>query len=262
VTRLVQIFVNLLNNAAKYTDEGGYIRLTVEAQNGHAIVRVIDTGAGIPARLLSKVFDLFTQDDRTLDRAQGGLGLGLTLVRRIAELHGGTVAARSEGKGRGSEFVVKVPLARFQIAAAAQSAEIAAPRSLAPMRCLVVDDNVDAAHMLELALKFEGHDVRLAFDGVDAVEAAAVYQPDAVVLDIGLPRMNGYDVARALRQLPGLADVIIVGVTGYGQERDRERSRDAGFDHHLVKPIDLEALLGALSGGRVPATLDTSNDRT
>jgi PAS domain S-box-containing protein len=252
-TRLVQVLVNLLNNAAKYTDEGGTIRVAVTSEGAQAVVRVLDTGTGISPRLLPRIFDVFTQDDRTLDRAQGGLGLGLTLVRRIVELHGGNVEAHSAGRGHGSEFVVRLPLhmAPAGVSTAAASASSAPARR--SLRCLVVDDNVDAAKMLELALTLEGHQVRLAFDGQDATEAAAMFEPDAVVLDIGLPRMNGYEAARAIRDIPGLGRVLIIAATGYGQDIDREKSRDAGFDLHLVKPIDLDELLQALHVPRTAA---------
>ena len=250
-TRLVQVVANLLNNAAKYTDEGGEIDVRLSDENGHAVLRVTDTGMGIPARLLPKVFDLFTQDERTLDRAHGGLGLGLTIVRRITELHGGSVAVRSGGRGLGSEFTIRLPLHVIS-----QPADVARGRRLVPdaprdpRRCLVVEDNIDAARMLELALTLEGHEVRLALDGRDAVELADAFQPDVVILDIGLPRMNGYDTARAIRALPGLSDVRIVGVTGYGQPTDLERSQNAGFDTHLVKPVELDLLLEHVAAGR------------
>jgi PAS domain S-box-containing protein len=247
VTRLVQVFVNLLNNAAKYTDVGGTIRVNVSADDTHAYVRVVDTGTGISPRLLPKIFDLFTQDDRTLDRAQGGLGLGLTLVRRITELHGGSVEAYSKGRGLGSEFAVHLPL-HVPLRRASVPEHPASPVRHS-IRCLVVEDNVDAAQMLEFALEAEGHQVHLAYDGRDAVKAAATFKPDAIVLDIGLPRMNGYDAARAIRQLPGLNDVLIIAVTGYGQETDREQSRAAGCDYHFVKPIDLKSLLDVLASG-------------
>jgi signal transduction histidine kinase/two-component SAPR family response regulator len=252
-TRLVQVLVNLLNNAAKYTDEGGVIRIAASSEGADAVLRVQDTGMGISSRLLPRIFDVFTQDDRTLDRAQGGLGLGLTLVRRIVELHGGSVEAHSAGRGLGSEFVVRLPshVAATDVGTAAPMRSPA--RSRRTLRCLVVDDNVDAARMLELALSLEGHQVRLAFDGHDAVEAAAEFQPDAVVLDIGLPRMNGYEAARGIRRIPGLGGVLIIAATGYGQDIDREKSRDAGFDLHLVKPIDLDALLHAIDADRTAA---------
>jgi PAS domain S-box-containing protein len=249
LTRLVQVLVNLLNNAAKYTDEAGTIRLSVTSEGDCAVLRVADSGAGISARLLPKIFDLFTQDERALDRALGGLGVGLTLVKQITELHGGSVEAYSAGRGHGSTFTVRLPLhVRHGVDSLRPPAVPRVPSR--PLRCLVVEDNVDAARMLELALTFEGHEVRLAFDGRDAVDTAAGFRPDAVVLDIGLPRMNGYDVARAIRQLPGLSDVCIVGVTGYGQATDYERSQEAGFDAHLVKPIEIDTLLNALAVAR------------
>ena len=254
-TRLVQVLVNLLNNAAKYTNEGGTIRLSVEAEGGQAVLRVADTGMGIPARLLPKIFDLFTQDDRTLDRAQGGLGLGLSIARRITELHGGSIEARSEGRGRGSEFTIRLPLHVGDETGSTQ-AEARRPGPSHPVLCLVVEDNVDAAHMLELALTLEGHEVHVAFDGHDAIEAASAFRPEVVVLDIGLPRMNGYDVARAIRELPGLGDVHIIAVTGYGQVADYEKSRKAGIDTHLVKPVELDALLKAVASGRARSSAD------
>ncbi len=249
-TRLVQVLVNLLNNAAKYTGEQGSVRIVLDQDATHAVLKVVDTGVGISPRLLPRIFELFTQEERTLDRAQGGLGLGLSLVRRITELHGGSVEARSEGRGLGSEFVVRLPL---QVASAVAIAPVQAESAAhhrGPMKCLVVEDNVDAAHMLEFALDSEGHEARLAFDGQAAVEAARQFKPDAVVLDVGLPGMNGYDVARAIRDLPGLAEVNIIGATGYGQDSDRRRAEEAGFDHYLVKPIELDALLSALNTGR------------
>jgi len=247
-TRLVQVVVNLLSNAIKYTNEGGAIEVSVKPENGRAVLRVVDTGLGIPPRLLPKIFDLFTQDDRTLDRAQGGLGLGLTIVRRITELHGGTVEAASEGSGRGSRFTVTLPLNGESMPVRADGQHRSRP--LNASRCLVVEDNVDAAHMLELALTLEGFQVRLAYDGLAAVEAAAVFKPDVVLLDIGLPRMNGYDAARAIRDLPGLSSVHIIAVTGYGQFADVEKARAAGVDSHLVKPVELDALLEVLAAGR------------
>ena len=249
-TRLVQVFVNLLNNAAKYTDEHGTIRVTAAAEGTQAVVRVVDTGTGISPRLLPTVFDVFTQDDRALDRAQGGLGLGLTLVRRITELHGGSCRGLQRGPWTRKRVRCQVAVTRSR----RSGGRVPRSRSPAPaqpsLRCLVVDDNIDAARMLECALTLEGHQVRLAFDGRDAIEGAAAFQPDAIVLDIGLPRMNGYEAARAIRELPGLANVLIIAATGYGQDVDCQRSREAGFDHHLVKPIDLDALLHALAGGQ------------
>ena len=247
VTRLVQVLVNLLNNAAKYSDEGSTIRLTLEPEGGHAVLRVADTGTGITPHLLPKIFDLFVQDERTLDRSQGGLGVGLTLVKRITELHGGSVEAYSAGRGLGSTFTVRLPLEADERVPEPPRPHARRPD---PLRCLIVEDNVDAARMLEVALRLEGHEVMVAFDGASAIDIAAAFRPEAIVLDIGLPRMNGYEAAAAIRQLPGLNDVIIVGVTGYGQSADYEQSSRAGFDAHLVKPIDTETLLDALATGR------------
>jgi PAS domain S-box-containing protein len=247
VTRLVQVLVNLLNNAAKYSDEGARIQVKVETEGGDAVLRVVDTGAGIPTQLLPKIFDLFIQDERTLDRSPGGLGIGLTLVKRITELHGGTVEAHSEGRGHGSTFTVRLPLQADQRPTEPPRAHARRP---GPLRCLIVEDNADAARMLEVALTLEGHEVMVAHDGTAAVQIAAAFRPEAIVLDIGLPRMTGYEVAAAIRQLPGLNGVIIVGVTGYGQSADYEQSQQAGFNAHLVKPVDTETLLDALATGR------------
>ena len=249
VTRLVQVLVNLLNNAAKYTNEGGTIRLDVTSENDHVVLRVTDTGVGISPRLLPKIFDLFTQDDRTLDRAQGGLGLGLTLVRRITDLHGGVAEAQSEGRDRGSVFTIRLPIVADGAVTPTEAAAIES-RPARALRCLVVEDNVDAARMLELALTLEGHQVAVAFDGHAALQVVGAFQPDVVILDIGLPRVNGYEVARAIRQLPGLANVHIIAVTGYGQLVDQDRSREAGFDTHLVKPVQLDELLRIVEAGR------------
>jgi PAS domain S-box-containing protein len=256
-TRLVQVVTNLLSNAAKYTDDGGRIAIRLSTEEGQAELQVSDTGMGIPARLLPKIFDLFTQDERTLDRAHGGLGLGLTIVRRITELHGGTIGVRSAGRGQGSAFTIRLPLHVMSHPAdvTRQPADlltgyVAHDAPHAPRRCLVVEDNIDAARMVELALTLEGHEVRLALDGLDALELAGAFQPDVVILDIGLPRMNGYDTARAIRTLPGLSDVRIIGVTGYGQPADHERSQEAGFDTHLVKPVELDLLLEHVAAGR------------
>jgi len=247
ITRLVQVIVNLLDNAAKYTAEEGTIRLDASRERGHVVVSIADTGVGISPRLLPRIFDLFTQDERTLDRAQGGLGLGLSLVRRITELHGGSVEAHSAGRGQGSRFIVMLPVHLDTGVTVSRSSQPATSSMRRPLRCLIVEDNADAARMLECALTLQGHDVRLAFDGVNAIDLAKAFKPEAVVLDIGLPRMNGYEVARAIRQMPGLVNVNIIAATGYGQLEDRQRARDAGFDHYLVKPIELDVLLHTLA---------------
>jgi signal transduction histidine kinase len=247
-TRLSQVLGNLLNNAAKYTEDGGRIRLTVERcanpdGRSDVVLRVRDSGVGIPAEMLPKVFDLFTQVERTLDRAQGGLGIGLALVRRLVEMHGGTVTAASEGENQGSEFVVRLPLA----ARAADAAEAPAPVSTssaprAGRRVLVVDDNRDSARTMTLLLRKMGNEVATAYDGAEAVEAAASFSPDVVLLDIGLPVLNGYDAARAIRARANGKSMTLVALTGWGQEDDRRRSREAGIDLHIVKPVDRRIL--------------------
>jgi PAS domain S-box-containing protein len=253
LVRLVQVLSNLLNNAATYTDTGGAIDLILEPLPNEAVIRVRDNGRGIAAELLPRVFDVFTQDDRSLDRTQGGLGLGLVLARRLVEMHGGRVEAHSAGPGQGAEFVVYLP--RLAPAApATESGEAGggpAPCAMG-LRVLVVDDNVDSADSMALLLSLDGHETRTAFDGPGALAAAAEFLPQAVLLDIGLPGMDGYEVARRMRELPGLRNVLMIAITGYGQEDDRARSKAAGFDHHLVKPVDPDALsllLGSLTKG-------------
>jgi CheY-like chemotaxis protein len=232
------VLVNLLTNAAKYTDPGGAVTVTVREDGDEAVVTVADTGIGIPPDLLPFVFDLFVQDTRSLDRARGGLGIGLSVVRHLVEMHGGRVAAHSEGAGRGSTFELRLPLI------ARPSAVAAAPATagVAPRRVLVVDDNVDAAQSLAMLLAIDGHAVECAFAPADALARAPAWRPDVVLLDIGLPGMDGYELAKRLRALPALAHTRIVAVTGYGQEADRTRSRDAGFDDHLVKPVEIDVL--------------------
>jgi signal transduction histidine kinase/DNA-binding response OmpR family regulator len=249
--RLAQVLTNLLNNAAKYTDEGGHIGLDAGREEGQVVLRVRDTGIGIPAEMLAAVFNLFTQVDRSLDRSQGGLGVGLTLVRRLVELHGGSVQAYSEGPGRGSEFVVRLPAlaGRNQRSGDAGGADLpSAPRTAS--RVLVVDDNVDGAESLAMLLRLGGSEVVLAHDGPAGLEAAREFRPDVVVLDIGLPGMDGYEVARRLRADPATKDALLVAVTGYGRDEDRALSREAGFDHHLVKPVDLSHLHEAFASPR------------
>jgi CheY-like chemotaxis protein len=242
--RLEQVLSNLLDNAAKYTEVGGRLCISVSLEGGQAVLRIKDTGIGMTDDTLSKVFDLFVQADRTLDRSQGGLGIGLTLVKSIVEMHGGTVTAQSDGLGRGSEFTVHLPAWNGSPSAARRREQGA------PMRILVVDDNIDTTHGLALLLKRSGHEVRTAYRGEEALPAARAFLPEVVVLDIGLSGMDGYQVGRLLRAEKGLARVCIIAVSGYGNEKDRIRSRDAGFDHYLIKPIDMtmmDALLLAVS---------------
>jgi PAS domain S-box-containing protein len=238
MTRLTQVIVNLLNNAAKYTPEGGRIEVASAVEGDDCVVRVRDNGMGIPPYLLDRVFDLFAQGDRTLDRSEGGLGIGLTLARRIVALHGGSIVARSEGTGRGAEFEVRLPRLEAQIEAgreaspAMEASETGRKRSI-----LVVDDNEDAAASLAMLLRMTGHEVAVEHDGEGALERIAHEAPDIVLLDIGLPGMSGYDVAEQLRKRPGRRAMRIYALTGYGQEEDRRRSAEAGFDGHLVKPV-------------------------
>ena len=239
--RLVQAVGNLLDNAIKYTEEGGHIRLTARAEADEIVIAVRDTGVGIASDLLPYVFDLFTQADRSLERRQGGLGIGLTLVRRLVEMHGGRVEAASEGPGRGSEFTIRLP--RLALEAPAPASAPAPDRPAGPARRVpVVDDQPDSTDSLALILRLRGHEVRTASDGPSALEEFARYRPEVVFLDLGLPGMSGYDVARRLRAMPEARDVRLVALTGYGTEADRERTRAAGFDVHLAKPVDPQAV--------------------
>ncbi len=243
--RLAQVFANLLNNAAKYSDHGGRISLAAFREGGEAVVRIRDTGHGIDQVVLPRVFDLFVQEDRTPTRTGGGLGVGLTLVQSLVKMHGGSVSAYSEGIGMGSQFVVRLPLSSVpRDSTSARSKEIIIQDSTgAHRRVLIVDDNCDAARSLELLLKSGGHEVRTAFTGPDGVEMALSYQPEVVLLDIGLPEMDGYQVARQIRELPGGKAMILVALTGWGQPEDRRKATDAGFDAHLTKPVDHSVLM-------------------
>jgi signal transduction histidine kinase len=253
VMRLAQVVGNLLVNAAKYTDKAGYIWLTGQREDQEAVIRVRDTGIGIDAKLLPEIFDLFVQSDRSLARSQGGLGIGLTLVKRLVELHGGSVTAHSPGLGQGSEFVVRLAaLAGDRVTMVAklgcrghESDEIR--RAPAPRRVLVVDDNVDAASSAAMLLRFLGHEVQTAHDGAAALAAATSFVPDVALLDIGLPGMSGYELARALRARPEFRTLTLVALTGYGNEEDRRKSIEAGFNRHLVKPVDPAAVAGLLA---------------
>jgi signal transduction histidine kinase/CheY-like chemotaxis protein len=253
-TRLSQVFSNLLTNAAKYTDSGGEICLSAERQGGEIVVSVRDTGIGIDARHLSGIFDMFSQVEPALSRSQGGLGIGLSLVKKLVELHGGTIVAHSDGPGRGSEFRVRLRVLDVAAQPAPSPADAGCekpPRS-PKRRLLVVDDNVDAATSLSFLLGRLGHDVSTAYDGLEAVQAAAAFRSDIVLLDIGLPKMNGYEAAREIRRQPGGNNVILIALTGWGHEEDKRRAVEAGFDHHITKPVDVRAL------GRFLATVGSA----
>lgn len=246
--RLVQVLANLLSNAAKYTPESGSIDLYIDAVPDRVILSVVDNGIGMPHDLVERVFELFAQAERTSDRSQGGLGIGLAIVRSLVELHGGTVSARSGGAGAGSEFCVDLPRVR-------QRREDAAPRdrragageAAAALRVLVVDDNIDAAQMLALFIETAGHVADIEHDPRKALERAREIRPDVCLLDIGLPGLDGNELARRLRAMPELAQAVLIAVTGYGQSQDRENAYAAGFDHHFVKPIDTGKLMALLA---------------
>ncbi len=240
--RLTQVIANLLNNAAKYTDAGGQIWLTVRREGESVAISVRDNGTGIPADMLPSVFDLFTQVNRSFDRAQGGLGIGLALVKSLVEMHGGSVQAHSEGPGKGSEFVVRLPLAASLLPSGRAKPQPRPSTVLASRRVLVVDDNRDAAESLGMLLKLLGADVHIVFNGLDALEALTAFRPAVVLLDIGMPSMDGHEVARQIRQRPEFQDVTLIALTGWGQEEDRRLSRTAGFNFHLIKPVDAGAL--------------------
>jgi two-component system, sensor histidine kinase len=240
--RVAQVIGNLLSNAAKYTPDGGSIELGVRVADGAVAIRVADNGIGIPPEELADVFNLFMQSADSLARSEGGLGIGLSLARTLTELHGGTIEARSAGIGKGCEFVVQLPLAmtpEYAAAAAAKQASASeAPQS--KRRVMIVDDSVDGAESMSVLLEMLGHEVRVVYNGASALSAAPEFKPEVVILDIGLPDLDGYHVARALRSQPETAGALLIALTGYGQESDRQRTRAAGFDHHLVKPASLE----------------------
>jgi CheY-like chemotaxis protein len=251
-TRLAQVFANLLNNAVRYTDPGGHIRLAAEQQGSDAVVSVRDDGAGIPGEKLDAIFEMFTQVGRKQGRSQGGLGIGLNLVRGLVELHGGTVEARSDGPGRGSEFVVRLPALLSPGGGQQGGGPNGETHRGSPHRILVVDDNRDGADSLAMMLGVMGHDARTAYDGQQALEAAAAFRPDVLLLDIGLPKLNGYEVARRVRGQPWGTEVVLIAQTGWGQEEARCRSKEAGFNFHLVKPVDPAALQKLLAGLLLP----------
>ncbi len=253
LTRLTQVLGNLLNNAAKYTDPGGSIALSVRRISTDVEIRVRDNGIGIPPELLPRLFQLFTQVDGAAHRAQGGLGIGLALVRQLIQMHGGSVTAYSQGPGHGSEFLIRLPL-RMRVYREASVRPEAPPAEAGRRghRILLADDNRDALDSLATLLQCDGHEVHTAGDGAEALEVAALCHPDVVLLDIGMPKLDGYEVARRIRAEPWGKHAVLIALTGWGQDEDRRRSRDVGFDSHLVKPLDpeaLSALLARLPGG-------------
>jgi signal transduction histidine kinase/DNA-binding response OmpR family regulator len=252
--RLAQTFSNLLNNASKYSEAGSQIWFQAEQQDHEIVVRVRDTGIGIPADKLPNIFDIFMQVDRSLERSQGGLGIGLTLVRQLVQMHGGSVEVRSDGPGKGSEFIVRLPLVLVSKPAETNTDVKPKEQAVVARRILVADDNRDSADSLAMMLEMLGHEVSCAHDGVEALETAKRSKPELVFLDLGMPRMNGYDAARMIRNQPECDGVVLVALTGWGQEEDRRRSYEAGFDHHIVKPIDfavVETLLKDLNGRKI-----------
>jgi CheY-like chemotaxis protein len=255
--RLEQVVNNLLTNAIKYTPAGGRITLTVQPEDGHASLRVRDNGMGITSELLPRVFELFTQAERALDRSQGGLGIGLTLVRALVEMHDGHVTVTSDGPGRGSEFVITLPRITAPQPAARLPKPVPPPTDGNGRRILVIEDQADARRALQRLLQIWGHHVDVAEDGVRGVDAAMSAPPEIALVDVGLPGLDGYEVARRIRTAMGKS-VRLIALTGYGQPEDRERAFDAGFDMHLVKPVDRDQLAAALSTGAdaTTATVD------
>ncbi|HEX2269071.1 MAG TPA: ATP-binding protein [Pyrinomonadaceae bacterium] len=236
--RLAQAFSNLLNNAAKYSQPGSRISLTATQEDGELIVKIRDMGIGIDSDKLQRIFEMFVQVEPSRERADSGLGIGLTLVQRLIEMHDGSIEARSDGVGQGSEFVVRLPVAApLPADTPAVKNDRAAPPNVR-QRILVVDDNVDAVESMAMALELLGHEVATALDGVEAIQAAKLFRPDLVFLDIGMPRLNGYETARQIRQQPWGQLMVLVALTGWGQEEDRQRTLAAGFNYHVVKPID------------------------
>jgi signal transduction histidine kinase/CheY-like chemotaxis protein len=245
-TRLFQVVVNLLTNACKYTPKGGIIDLALRAEGQEAVIAVRDNGIGIPAHALATVFGMFSQLKPALDRSQGGLGIGLALVRGILALHGGSIGVESAGEGRGSTFTARLPLARVQ----ATAASTGVPDTIEPASVLVVDDNVDAAETLKIFLELSGCRARVAHSAAEALDVLDRFQPQVALFDIGLPDINGYELARRVRRRPGGAELLLIAATGWGQEADKQLAFDAGFDHHLTKPIDFDKLRTLLAAPR------------
>ena len=252
--RLGQIFSNLLQNAAKYTGKGGRIHLAATRRAGDVIVRVEDNGVGIPATMLPRIFDMFAQVDRSLDRYSGGLGIGLSVVKRLVEMHEGSVQARSDGPGRGTEFIVQLPIS--MVSGGSRRPPEPAPEAAEPVkrRILIAEDNEDTASSLATILRIMGNDVRTVGDGLEAVAKGRSFQPDVVLLDIGMPRLNGYEACRLIRAEPWGNTAVIIALTGWGQEEDRQLAAEVGFDHYLVKPVETATLARLLKAGRTAAS--------
>ena len=252
--RLAQVVSNLLNNAAKYTPKGGKITLSTQLQGREAVVKVKDNGKGIPAELLPRVFDLFVQADASHERGHGGMGIGLALARRLVELHGGSIEAKSEGEGKGAEFVVRLPLRDAAPAEPPRPKPVVAGQATrTSYRVLVVDDNVDAAKMAQVFLQAQGHEVRCAFDGLSALGLAQEFKPQLVLLDIAMPGMDGYEVLRRLREQAGAAQPVVAVLTGYGSKAGMERMKELGVEHYLVKPAEPQALLALIASLAAPS---------
>jgi CheY-like chemotaxis protein len=254
--RLAQVFANLLNNAAKYTEEGGRLRLHAELQGTGVVVSVADSGIGITAEMLPRIFEIFSQAKPALVRSQGGLGIGLSLVKGLVELHGGMIEVRSDGPGQGSEFVVRLPNARTTpVEEPPRPGQDEENRPVCKRRVLIVDDNRDSADSLAMLLNVAGHEVGTAYDGEQALETAEALRPDVILLDIGMPKLNGYEVCRRIREQPWGQGTFLIALTGWGQEEDRRRTEEAGFDHHMVKPVDPAVLM------RILASLSSKSGR-
>ncbi|MEJ7592860.1 MAG: ATP-binding protein [Planctomycetaceae bacterium] len=245
--RLAQVFSNLLNNAAKYSERGGRIGLTVQREGSDAVVTVQDTGIGIAADVLPHIFEMYTQVEAQLERSEGGLGIGLALVKQLVTLHGGSIEGRSDGHDQGSEFIVRLPIDLTAQLRPDKGRDDFEKQSASGLRILVVDDNRDTANSLSMLLRLTGNEPQTAYDGAEALSVAGEFRPDVVLLDIGLPKLNGYEVARRIREQPWGKRVILIALTGWGQEEDRQRSREAGFDDHMVKPVELSPLMNLLA---------------
>jgi CheY-like chemotaxis protein/anti-sigma regulatory factor (Ser/Thr protein kinase) len=245
-TRLAQVLSNLLNNAAKYTNRGGALALRAAVEEDRLVIRVSDNGIGVAPHMLGEIFEMFVQADTSLERSTAGLGVGLSLARRLAELHGGTITAESPGIGQGTTMIVTLPV----MLAPDEAQDVLQPagQKSRRLRVLLADDNVDFVDSIAVLLRGAGHTVRVCHDGAQALAAADAFAPDYAFLDIGLPRVNGYDLARALRRLPSLRNTVLVAVTGWGQQKDRMLALDAGFTAHLVKPVAVEQILAILAG--------------